>query len=222
MSFPTNWAQTFLLLPGSYQAGGFPVVRGALMLWWLWDVPPDMSTWDWFAFRDDFFTWASGWLPNFAYDPAVGSAFSQAELDAYINIPPTYYRTTLIETGFWFANQQTLPLTHSYILQTFSDGFIPPKKGRKYLGSMLQSDVISNHLDPASWAYLQALVNPWVGGFTSQGTTFTPGIVSYKDKAFYPITRASISTRVGVLKRRGREKQYNDLWSSGIPWTPPH
>lgn len=212
--FPANWAQTWVYLP---DAGYRDQNASSLMQWWLTDPVPDPATWDYNQFSLDLnlhlLTGPMAWAWS------AHSAVLRVDFQAYINTP-----SSIIFSGIGFITNlwdygPALPSTKCVVFRTFAAGEGKRNRGRKYICPVPELYVgAEGILNAAGLILYNATRNYLMTSFTSQGTTFTPVLVSYADGAAKPIVRVEVNSRLGNIKRRGR-KNFKTLPTQ--PKTPP-
>lgn len=221
MGFPSKWMKMYTLLPGSvqYSPTGPPYTKvvGTFSQWFSYDIEPPLDSLSLTAINNNLQLWMWNWASIMCYGSTTGGA-----------IHPWFYLNTASHGIKYWDNYTpylhwtitpTLPMVKSIVMQTFSGPANRRSRGRKYLGCVDLNAIDGDRLHPVQRALYQTAVDTFLTPFTAVGTTFTPGSASYADDAFYPYTSLRIVTRLGNLKRRGRNNRTG--WNTGVPPVPP-
>jgi hypothetical protein len=218
MAFPDNWAQTFLVLPGSLNPG-LENTWGVYQQWWMYDVEPDWSTWLWYYFDQDYNDWMQNCVGSILKSQGPANQF--IEWRAFINSPTSgIHQDFNGSLGDYWDNDSVLPAVSCMVVRTFATNGGQQIKGRKYLSCVSSAAVDGGALKASTQRIYQIIMQSMLDPFISQGTTFTPCIASRKHNTLFPYERCTVNFRLGNIKRRGRRTRYPGRFFNQ-PLAPP-
>jgi hypothetical protein len=209
--YPTQWAQIIVQLPAAFPVYGGDSINPVCCLHFTYSpaLPVGFSYYIWSLAID---AWVTPWLKRLVYDYAASDIVYQT----YVNVPPGGVVNTLLG-GFSFFNvAAVLPGTHCVVMRLEATGYGKRNCGRKFLSTIRASFTKDGVLTNAGAVQASAAAALMLAPLVSQGVTFTLVIPSFADGAAKPVVRVRFDYRLGLVKRRGRQKSL----SSYVGTTP--
>lgn len=209
MSYPIEWMQTSLDLPGGHYPGHDTEPRGTWNQWWTYSpaIPPSFNYTNLF---DEWVAWWQGILDYFVCGTLPAAEPVRCRI--YVNTPSALH--ALLPTGpigNWFIGSGG---NAASMLQVQFKGYnlgAQKVRSRKYLGPIGKGSFRDGAYLPIYWGALDQFCNQMIVPWVSQGISFRPVMASRKYHEFFPYDK--MEWRSGGIvdgcipftcKRRGR------------------
>lgn len=212
MAYPSTWLQVSARFPVQIAPVGADIFP-CLLLQFVYSGG-DFTDALLFDLRSALDSWIVAWMKPITCTNNVGDSIAY---NAYVNLPTGVFFFGTASAGI-FNVADSLPASQGAIVQMWTGSYSRRQRGRKFFPCIPTSFVTAGMLNATGLAAYNSIVPIMLAPIVVGPITVQMVVASFADVAAYPIISGRVMTRLGLIKRRGRQVYHSD---TDIPWDIP-
>lgn len=201
MSFPTHWVQLWVDLPRPNPGLEYPYKTS--LQWFFYKFPINFSTYDFHAAGQALLAWAISGPLGLASSGPFATTGRTASVYWYQGGLQTGLGVSI--AGNW-PTQPILPYALSVVIRRQTGLYGPSNNGHFFVSPVPQALTKGDALSTLGYTQFHNRCVSLPLTIVSGGTTYVPSLASYKNSTFQPIIGWTPVQKLGLLKRRQRER----------------